>query len=395
MQFIDLAAQQRRIRKDIENAISRVLDHGRYVMGPEVAELEDRLADYVGAVHAVGCASGTDALLMALMAAGVREGDAVFTSPFTFIATAEVISLLGAVPVFVDIDPVTFNINPAKLEPAIDALKNKDRKKHPLPFSGKEQRTLNMELEPKAVVPVDLFGLPADYDEIGKIGRSRDLIVIEDAAQAFGGVFRGSKACSFGDMACASFFPAKPLGCYGDGGMIFTGDRVAAEILRSIRVHGQGVDKYSNVRIGINGRLDTIQAAVLLEKFKLFPEEVELRGRVSSTYAELLADCPGLTVPSVPENCISAWAQYSILARDEGHRDAILAGSKAEGIPTAVYYPTPLHLQEAFSFLGYRRGDFPVSEDCAGRIFSIPMHPYLEIADQRRIAAAIRRAAGD
>lgn len=395
MQFIDLAAQQRRIRNDIDRAVSRVFDHGKYIMGPEVVELEDRLADYVGAEHAVGCASGTDALLMALMAAGVREGDAVFTSPFTFIATAEVISLIGAVPVFVDIDPVTFNMDPAKLELAIDALKNKDGKKHPLPFSNMTNGTLNVEPTPRAVIPVDLFGVPADYDAIGEIARSCNLIVIEDAAQSFGGELRGKKACSFGEMACTSFFPAKPLGCYGDGGMVFTGDRVLAEILRSIRVHGQGVDKYSNVRIGINGRLDTVQAAVLLEKFKLFPEEMKMRERVASTYAELLDGCPGLTVPSVPEDCVSAWAQYSILARDGKHRDAILAGLSREGIPTAIYYPTPLHLQEAFSFLGYRNGDFPVSEDCAGRIFSIPMHPYLESGDQRKIAEAVRRAAGN
>ena len=386
MQFIDLAAQQRRIRSDIEAAVARVLDHGRYVMGPEVAELEERLAEYVGAADAVGCASGTDALLMALMAAGVGPGDAVLTSPFTFIATAEVVSLIGAVPVFVDIDPVTFNIAPDSLERAVRACRENDPSVHPLP----RRAAAGGPLRPRAVIPVDLFGIPADYDAIGEIARAQGLMVIEDAAQSFGGELRGRKACSFGDIACTSFFPAKPLGCYGDGGMCFTGDRDLAEVLRSIRVHGQGSDKYRNVRIGINGRLDTIQAAVLLSKFEIFPEELKLREKAVARYSALLEGSPGLTAPVVPEDCVSAWAQYSILARDPEHRDAVLHGLSGEGVPSAVYYPIPLHLQAAFSFLGYKNGDFPVSEDCAGRIFSIPMHPYLDAGDQERIITAAR-----
>jgi dTDP-4-amino-4,6-dideoxygalactose transaminase len=252
---------------------------------------------------------------------------------------------------------------------------------------------MDFPLHPKAVIPVDLFGIPADYDEIEQVARSHGLFIIEDAAQSFGGERGGRKAGSFGAIACTSFFPAKPLGCYGDGGMCFTGNKELADILRSIRVHGQGADKYRNIRIGINGRLDSIQAAVLLSKLKIFPEEMEMRQEAASRYSALLADCPGLTAPSVPEPGVSAWAQYSILSEDRTRRDAILAGLQDAGIPTAVYYPIPLHLQEAFSSLGYKEGDFPVSEDCAGRIFSIPMHPYLEAADQERIIAAVRQAA--
>jgi UDP-2-acetamido-2-deoxy-ribo-hexuluronate aminotransferase len=388
MQFIDLAAQQRRIRKDIDVAIARVLDHGKYIMGPEIGELERKLADYAGTADAVGCGSGTDALLMALAAAGVGPGDAVFAPTFTFIATAGAVAFLGAVPVFVDVDPVTFNMDPGSLERAVKACRENDPSIHPLPKGA------GAPLRPKALIPVDLFGLPADYDRIESIARSHDLFVIEDAAQSFGGEFNGRKAGCFGEIACTSFFPAKPLGCYGDGGMCFTGDPELAAILRSIRVHGQGSDKYRNVRIGINGRLDSMQAAVLLAKFKIFPEEMELRQQAASRYRNLLDACPGLTAPEVPEGSLSAWAQYSILARDRRQRDAILSGLQKEGIPTAVYYPIPLHLQEAFSSLGYKTGDFPVSEDCAGRIFSIPMHPYLQAEDQRKIVDAVRNVSG-
>jgi len=387
MQFIDLAAQQRRIRKDIDEAIARVLDHGKYIMGPEIVELEERLAGYVGAAEAVGCGSGTDALLMALMAAGVGPGDAVFAPTFTFIATAGVVGLLGAVPVFVDIDPVTFNMNPDSLELAVRACRENDAGVYPLPGG------IFSPLRPKAIIAVDLFGIPAEYDRIEKIARSHGLFLIEDAAQSFGGEIGGRKAGSFGAIACTSFFPAKPLGCYGDGGMCFTADPELAGILRSIRVHGQGADKYRNVRIGINGRLDSIQAGVLLSKFNIFPEEMDLRQKVASRYAARLEACPGLTAPIIPASCVSAWAQYSILSRNRSHRDSILAGLQESGIPTAIYYPIPLHLQEAFSSLGYRKGDFPVSEDCAGRIFSIPMHPYLGASDQERIMEAVKKAA--
>ncbi|MBN2438886.1 MAG: DegT/DnrJ/EryC1/StrS family aminotransferase [Deltaproteobacteria bacterium] len=379
MDFIDLAAQQRRIPETLNASIARVFAHGQYVNGPEVRELEATLAGYVGAKHAVGCASGTDALLMALMAFGIGPGDAVFTTPFTFVATAEVVGLLGATPVFVDIDPATFNIDPAKLEQAMEAVEKGDPALHPLPgaFCGK--------LRPRAVIPVDLFGLPADYDAIEAVAARRVIAVIEDAAQSFGGEYKGRKAGSFGAIACTSFFPAKPLGCYGDGGMCFTDDDRFVGLLRSIRNHGQGSDKYENIRIGINGRLDTLQASILLAKFAIFPEEIDLRREVARRYNELLTG--SVKTPEIPEGCKSAWAQYSILAQDSEERSSLIAKLKKAGIPTAIYYPKPLHRQTAFSCLGYKEGDFPVSEDCAQRIFSLPMHPYLTAGDQRRIAA--------
>ena len=380
MNFIDLAAQQRRISEKLNANIAGVFAHGQYINGPEVRDLEGTLAAYVGAKHAVGCASGTDALLMALMALEIGPGDAVFTTPFTFVATAEVISLLGATPVFVDTDPATFNIDPAKLTLAIHAVKANDRSLHPLPLTPHASP-----LRPRAVIPVDLFGLPADYDAICAVAARSGLAVIEDAAQSFGGEYKGRKACSFGAITCTSFFPAKPLGCYGDGGMCFTDDDRLAEVLRSIRVHGQGSDKYENIRIGINGRLDTLQAAILLAKFAIFPEEIDLRQEVARRYNELLAG--SVTTPEIPEGCKSAWAQYSILVRDSAERSDLMAKLKEAGIPTAIYYPKPLHRQTAFSGLGYKEGDFPVSEDCARRIFSLPMYPYLAAGDQRRIAA--------
>jgi UDP-2-acetamido-2-deoxy-ribo-hexuluronate aminotransferase len=379
MDFIDLAAQQRRISEKLNANIARVLAHGQYVNGPEVRELEATLAAYVDVKHAVGCASGTDALLMALMALEIGPGDAVFTTPFTFIATAEVIGLLGATPVFVDIDPATFNIDPAKLAQAVEAVEKGDPTLHPLPGA------VGGKLRPRAVIPVDLFGLPADYDAIEAVAARRVIAVIEDAAQSFGGEYKERKACSFGAVACTSFFPAKPLGCYGDGGMCFTDDDRFAEILRSIRSHGQGSDKYENIRIGINGRLDTLQAAILLAKFAIFPEEIGLRQEVARRYKELLAGF--VATPEIPEGCKSAWSQYSILARDSAERSDLMAKLKEAGIPTAIYYPKPLHCQTAFAGLGYQEGDFPVSEDCARRIFSLPMHPYLAAGDQRHIAA--------
>jgi UDP-2-acetamido-2-deoxy-ribo-hexuluronate aminotransferase len=379
MDFIDLPAQQQRISEKLHANIARVLSHGQYINGPEVRELEATLAAYVGSKHAIGCASGTDALLMALMALDIGPGDAVFTTPFTFIATAEVISLLGATPVFVDIDPVTFNIDPAKLDQAIEAVEKINPALHPLPGAS------GGNLRPRAVIPVDLFGLPADYDAIDAIATRRNLLVIEDAAQSFGGEYKGRKACSFGQIACTSFFPAKPLGCYGDGGMCFTDDDHAAEILRSIRVHGQGSDKYENIRIGINGRLDTLQAAILLAKFAIFPEEIEQRQEVAQRYNALLTGFA--KTPEIPNGYRSAWAQYSILVRDSAERSGLIAKLKEAGIPTAVYYPKPLHRQTAFAGLDYREGDFPISEDCAARIFSLPMHPSLAAVDQHRIAA--------
>ena len=455
MNFIDLAAQQIRIKDIIDKNIAKVLSHGQYIMGPEIRELEEKLAAYVGIKHAVGCASGTDALLMALMAYGVGPGDAIFTTPFTFVATAEVISLLGATPVFVDIDPVTFNIDPVKLEQAILALKMRDPSLHPLPVTivpaaadgagmtgasssssggaGKGVgnvkpdssvcRPETFALRPKGIIAVDLFGLPADYDVINAIARKHDLFVIEDAAQSFGAEYQGRKACSLADIACTSFFPAKPLGGYGDGGMLFTDNDELVNVLRSIRVHGQGSDKYENMRIGINGRLDTLQAAILLAKFAIFPEEVELRQSVAERYRALLtaADhdlsvdqegrkataalpeenssalrtgqdnvAASIIPPKVPSGYKSVWAQYSILAKDEGDRTRLQEALKTASIPMAIYYPLPLHLQGAFAALGYKPGDFPVTEEMARRIFSVPMHPYLDGGDQELICRHLK-----
>jgi UDP-2-acetamido-2-deoxy-ribo-hexuluronate aminotransferase len=387
MEFIDISAQQIRIKKMIKDNIDAVLQHGKYIMGPEVAELEKALSRFVGAKNAISCASGTDALALVLMAKGIGPGDAVLTTPFTFIATAEVVSLLGATPVFVDIDAKTFNIDPKQLELAIRALKSKDRKIYPLPSSeGKEISNAT----PKGIISVDLFGLPAEYDQINSLASQHGLFVIEDAAQSFGAELNGRKACNLAEVSCTSFFPAKPLGCYGDGGMCFTSNDSLAEIIASLRIHGKGRDKYDNVRIGINGRMDTIQAAILLAKFEIFPEELEIRQQVAHTYSELLSKVNnGLISPVIPSGYKSAWAQYSILAKDQDHRKNIQAKLKASGIPTAVYYPKPLHLQPAFASLGYKGGDFPVSEDYAKRIFSIPMHPYLSKTDQNKIIALL------
>lgn len=384
MQFIDLAEQQRRIRDKIDDRIRVVLDHGKYIMGPEVTELENRLSDFTGVSYAISCASGTDALLIALMAYDVGPGDAIFTSPFTFIATAEVISLLGATPVFVDIDPATFNISPVLLDKAISALKKKDVSDYPLPN--------HQPLKPKGIIAVDLFGLPADYSKINRIAKNFDLFVIEDAAQSFGAQCNGRLAGSLANIGCTSFFPAKPLGCYGDGGMCFTDDPKIAEVMRSIRVHGKGSDKYDNIRIGINGRLDTLQAAILLAKFEIYPVEVKLRNTVAQRYTDMLMEIKSLTAPAIEEGFMSVWAQYSILSENSEHRNRIQTALKAKNIPTAIYYPKPLHLQTAFKSLGYSYGDFPVSERCSESIFSLPMHPYLEENSQQEIVSALRHA---
>jgi len=367
LDFIDLRAQQRKIRSSLEQRIHKVLDHGAYIMGPEIAELEGALAKYVGRKHCIACASGTDALLMPLLAYEIGPGDVIFTSPFTFIATAEVVALLGATPVFVDIDPKTYNIDPARLDEAVTKFM-----KGP---SGKKAR---------GIIPVDLFGQTADYDPIEKIAAKHGLFVLQDAAQSFGATYKGKKACASGNVGATSFFPAKPLGCYGDGGAVFSDDDAMMEKLRSIRVHGQGSDKYNNIRIGINGRLDTIQAAVLLAKMELFDEEIGLRNRVAARYSSKLAG--KVTTPYVEPHNVSVWAQYSLLT---DRRDDMLGKLKAKGIPTAVYYPKPLHLQDAFRNLGYSMGDFPVSEKIAASVFSIPMHPYLGEADQDFIINAI------
>ncbi len=384
--FIDLKTQYRRVAAEVERGIQAVLNSGAYINGPEVARLEERLAGYCGTRYAVGCASGTDALMMALMALSVGPGDAVFCPPFTFMATAEVVALLGATPVFVDVDPVTYNMDPAKLDLAVRAVRTGDAALHPLP---QHQGPLS----PKAVIPVDLFGLLADYPALLAVAAAQGLFVIEDAAQAFGatGELSGAtrRACSFGQIACTSFFPAKPLGCYGDGGMCFTDDPELLELLRSIRVHGQGADKYQNVRLGITGRLDTMQAAVLLAKFEIFEDEVRLRQDVARRYAELLGPIPGLTLPVVPGGNVSVYAQYSIQAETSAHRQVLLDRLGKAAVPSSIYYPVPLHLQPAFAGLGYQPGSMPVSEAVAARIFSIPMHPYLTAEAQQEIAQAL------
>jgi len=382
MQFIDLAAQQKRIRDKIEANIATILDHGRYIMGPEIKSLEEKLAQYVGVKHAISCASGTDALLLAMMAYNIGPGDAIFTTPFTFIATGEVISLLGATPVFVDIDPQTFNMDPGKLELAVQAISESEATDQPVPGSAGS-------LIPKGIIAVDLFGLPADYDNINAIASRHNLFVLEDAAQSFGAESKGKKACNLTELGCTSFFPAKPLGCYGDGGMCFTDNENLYEILNSLRVHGKGTHKYDNVRTGINGRLDTLQAAILLAKFDIFPEEIELRQKAAMRYTQLLDQNREVQAPLVPGEMKSAWAQYSVLATDENHRSKLQAKLKEDGIPTAIYYPKPLHLQTAFESLGYKEGDFPVSEDCSSRIFSLPMHPYLSSSDQEKIVQVL------
>ncbi len=383
MQFIDLAAQQKRIRKKIEANIKKVLDHGAYVMGPEVGQLEERLAAMVGVKHAVGCGSGTDALVMALMALGIGRGDAVLVPAFTFFASAEAVSLVGATPVFVDIAGADFNLDPVKLERALAALRTADPRMHPLPEHA------NGPLKPKAVIAVDLYGLPADYAAINRIAAEEGLVVIEDAAQSLGGGRDGKRAGALASMGCTSFYPAKPLGAYGEGGMVFTGDGELAEVLASIRVHGAGAHAYEHLRLGLNARLDTMQAAVLLAKLEIFSEELELRAKVAERYTTLLSGA-AVQTPVLLQGCGSAWAQYTVLARDPEHRQALRDKLADAGVPTAVHYPVPVHVQPVYEPLGYRPGDFPQAEYAAQRVFSLPMHPYLGRADQEKIAALLR-----
>jgi UDP-2-acetamido-2-deoxy-ribo-hexuluronate aminotransferase len=368
--FIDLKAKQQLILPGLMERIQRVLGHGQYIMGPEIKEMEDRLAAYAGVKQVVSCSSGTDALLMALMAYGVGPGDGIFTTPFTFIATAEVIQILGATPIFVDIDPRTFNIDPGLLAEAI---------------AGRGKNPLTAHLKPKGIIPVDLFGQPADYDRINAIAAQHGMFVIGDAAQSFGATYKGKKTGSLADVSATSFFPAKPLGCYGDGGAIFTDKDDLAEVLRSIRVHGKGTHKYDNVRIGLNGRMDTLQAAIVLSKLDIFDQEVAARQEVARRYSEALKDM--VTIPHVAPQCTSVWAQYSVLS---DNRTALQQKLKEAGIPTAVYYPLPLHLQGAFGHLGYKPGDFPISEHAAGKIFSLPMHPYLGQTEQDKVVAVFK-----
>lgn len=367
MQFIDLQAQYRSIEEKIKNRINNVLEHGKYIMGPEVSELEERLADYVGVKHCISCANGTDALQLALMAKGIGPGDAVFTTAFTFFATAEVIALAGATPVFVDIDERTYNISAEKLNSEILRVQSEGKYKA------------------AAVIAVDLFGQPADYLELEKITSKHGLYLIEDGAQGFGGEINGRKACSFGDVATTSFFPAKPLGCYGDGGALFTNDEELAGVLRSLRVHGKGVDKYDNVRVGLNSRLDTIQAAVLLEKLSIFPAEVERRNQIASAYSEGLAG--KFVTPFVKDGSRSSWAQYTLMPL-VGGRDEYMARLKENSIPSAVYYGTSMHRQTAIKAC-CEANDVIVSEAAEKSVFSLPMHPYLEQSDIERVVEVL------
>jgi len=360
--FIDLAKQQSRILPEIESRIAAVLKHGQYVLGPEISELEAKLATYTGAKHCITVSSGTDALLIALMAIGIEPGDEVITTPFTFIATGEVIALLGAKPVFVDIDPRTYNIDPQLIDAAVT------------------QRT-------KAIMPVSLYGQCADFDAINAIAAKHSLIVIEDACQSFGATYKGRKSCALSDIACTSFFPSKPLGCYGDGGACFTDDDALATKMRQVMNHGQD-RRYHHPMIGLNGRCDTLQAAILLAKFAIFEEEVTLRAEIGAKYSKMFSDACGdkIITPYIESQNTSVYAQYTIQIEN---RDNLQQALQAKGVPTAVHYPVPLNLQPAFASLNKMEGSFPVSEAVAGKVMSLPMHPYLAQCDMETIVSAV------
>mgnify|MGYP001430618546 CR=1 FL=1 len=364
MDFIDLSTQQKIIREKIEKRIAAVLNHGQYIQGPEVFELEKKLRSYVDVKHCISCSSGTDALIIPLMAKGIGPGDAVLTTAFSYIATAEVIALLGATPIFCDIYPQTFNLDPNGLEEAYN-------------------KAVLEGLKPKAIISVDLFGLPARYRLIDEFAKSKNLFLLEDAAQGFGGKIGKQKACTFGDVSSTSFFPAKPLGAYGDGGAIFTNDNKLAEKMKSIRVHGEGKDKYDNIRPGLNGRLDTIQAAILIEKLAIFESELIMRSKIAKRYTNNLNS--NFISPYIPKNYFSSWAQYSILLKNEKARDYLINLLNENRIPSMIYYRTPLHLQKVFKYLNYKKGDLPTSEKTANIVLSLPMHPYLKKTDQNFI----------
>ena len=384
--FIDLNSQYKRIESRIKENMNRVLEHGAYINGPEIEKLEEKLSAFCGSRYAVACSSGTDALLLALRALNVRPGDALLTTPFTFCATAETIALLGAVPIFIDIDPQTHNLDPHQIEKALKAVQKNDPSIHPLPRNG-----FSRPLTVKGIVSVDLFGLPCDYDSLMPLARENDLYLIVDAAQSLGSLDKDKSPCSLGTISCTSFFPAKPLGCYGDGGMCFTQDSETADVLRSLRVHGRREGE--NLWLGMNARMATLQAAVLLAKSEIFPEELRLRRELAWSYNQLLYSVQNIATPPIFQDKQSAWAQYSIQAEDSAHREQIFRGLKEQGIPWAIYYPHPLHLEPALRYLGYRKGDFPVSESTAERIFSLPMHPYLHQEDQERIVETIAQHA--
>lgn len=363
MDFIDLKTQYQSLKQQIDARIHQVLDHGQYIMGPEVRELEQQLETYTGSTHCITVASGTEALLIALMALGVGRGDEVITTPFTFVATAEVIALLGAVPVFVDIEADTCNLDPALLQAAITP-------------------------QTKAIIPVSLYGQVADMDEIGVIAARHGVPVIEDGAQSFGADYKGRKSCNLSLIGCTSFFPSKPLGCYGDGGAIFTSDAGLAEIMRQIRVHGQA-RRYHHARIGVGGRMDTLQCAVVLAKLERFDWEIEQRFRLGARYQEMLGHLPGITLPTVRGDRSSVWGQFTLQSEE---RDALIKRLEQSGVPTAVHYPTPLHLQPAYQALCRMPQPLHCSERAANRVLSLPMHPYMSNETQDVIVAALTEA---
>lgn len=367
--FIDIGAQRRRIGSAIDEAVTRVLTHCQFINGPEVTQLEAALAAYTGAKHVVSCSSGTDALLMVLMARGVGRGDAVICPTFTFCATGEAVALAGATPVFVDVDAGTFNMTAATLKAGIATAKR-------------------LGLTPKAVIPVDLFGQSADHAALAAVADDAGLFILDDAAQALGASYRGRRLGTFGLATATSFFPAKPLGCYGDGGAIFTDDDELADALRSIRVHGQGSDKYDNVRFGLTARLDTIQAAILLEKLKIFDDEIAARQTAAERYARGLGNL--VTVPQLAPGCSSVWAQYTIRLPQGVDRDGFAAALKAQGVPTAIYYVKSLHQQTAYRDFPAADGGLPVSEQLSRDVISLPMHAYLDEASQQRVIEAVR-----
>jgi len=368
--FIDVAAQRRRLGTRVDDAMRRVTDHCQFVNGPEVRELERVLSEFCGAKHAIGVASGTDALVLVLMARGIGRGDAVVCPSFTYAASPEAVALVGATPVFCEVDESTFNIDPVGIEGAVAAARG----------AG---------LRPKALMTVDLFGLPADYDAINPVAERFGLYVIDDAAQAFGADLKGRKLGTLAPVTTTSFFPAKPLGCYGDGGAVFTEDDELADVIRSLRNHGQGTDRYDNVRVGMTGRLDTIQAAVLIEKLKIFPEEIAARERIARRYNTALADVVGVPHLSNEHTCV--WAQYTIRVSG-GRRNKLADSLRAQGIPTAQYYPVPSHRQRAYRDYPVAEGGLAVTERLAGEVISLPMHAYLDEPTQDRIIAAVRGA---
>lgn len=361
MDFIDLKTQQKRIRSEIDSRIATVLDHGRYIMGPEGEELEERLCEYLGVKYAIGVSSGTDSLLIALMALGVGPGDEVITIPYTWISTAEVIGMLNAKTVFIDIQPDTWNMDPNLLEAAI---------------------TENT----KAIMPVGIYGQTADMTAISDIAARHGIPVIEDAAQSFGATHQGKLSGSLSEIGSTSFFPSKPLGAYGDGGALFTDDDELADTMRQIRVHGQAKKHYHPI-LGLNGRLDTMQAAILLPKLEIFPEEVELRQKVGARYSEGIGEIKGIQTPQIGEGNTSVYAQYTILCDD---RDAVQERLSSQDVPSVPYYAVPLHLQPVFNDLGYSNGDFPVTERVSGQCLSLPMSPYLSESDQDKVISALK-----